>query len=374
MKITFVLPYAGLQGGIRVIAIYADRLRRRGHDVQVISQPQVMSIRQTAKSLLLGHGLPKPQPSYFDESDVPHRILESARAVTDGDVPDGDVVIATFYTTASGVQKLSRSKGAKVIFIQNYEVAPGKSNPALDASWRMPMHKIVISNWLLALARDKFADNSVSHVPNGVDMEQFNAPARPKNAIPAVGILYSTNALKGGRVVLRALNRVRAAIPTLRVVSFGAERPDFRLPLPASTQFHYRPPQDVLRSIYAQCDVWLCGSHVEGFHLPPLEAMACRCPIVSTRVGGSMDVIEEGVNGHLVDVNDDKALADRVLRVLRLPNSDWKLMSDAARQTAMGFNWEKATVLFEQALWVAIARSRCESSSPAVATRAVSAA
>lgn len=87
-----------------------------------------------------------------------------------------------------------------------------------------------------------------------------------------------------------------------------------------------------------------------------------------------MDVIEEGVNGHLVDVKDDKALADRVLRVLRLPNSDWKLMSDAARQTAMVFNWDKATVLFEQALWVAIARSRCESSSPAVATRAVSAA
>ena len=249
--------------------------------------------------------------------------------MTDADVPDGDVVIATFYTTASGVQKLSRSKGAKVIFIQNYEVAPGKSNPALDASWRMPMHKIVISNWLLALAEDKFADNSVSHVPNGVDMEQFNAPARPKNAIPTVGILYSTNALKGGRVVLRALNRVRAAIPTLRVVSFGAERPDFRLPLPASTQFHYRPPQDVLRGIYAQCDVWLCGSHVEGFHLPPLEAMACRCPIVSTRVGGSMDVIEEGVNGHLVDVKDDKALADPGLA--RLEASEQRLEADVGR-------------------------------------------
>jgi glycosyltransferase involved in cell wall biosynthesis len=272
------------------------------------------------------------------------------------------------------VQKLSRSKGAKVIFIQNYEVAPGTSNPALDASWRMPMHKIVISNWLVALARDKFADNSVSHVPNGVDMEQFNAPARPKNAVPTVGFLYSTNELKGGRVVSHALNRIRAAIPILRVVSFGAERPDFRLPLPPLTQFHYRPPQDALRGIYAQCDVWLCGSHVEGFHLPPLEAMACRCPVVSTRVGGSIDVIEEGVNGHLVDVRDYEALVDRVLRVLRLSNSEWKLMSDAAHRTAMRFNWDDATDHFEQALRIAIARSRGESASSAVAIRTLSAA
>ncbi len=118
MKITFVLPYAGLQGGIRVIAIYAERLARRGHDVRVISTPQVITMRHTAKSLLLGRGLPKPEPSHFDEIDVPHQVLESVRPVTDDDVPDGDVVIATFYTTAYGVQALSSKKGAKAIFIR----------------------------------------------------------------------------------------------------------------------------------------------------------------------------------------------------------------------------------------------------------------
>ncbi|HEY9598179.1 MAG TPA: glycosyltransferase family 1 protein, partial [Cyanophyceae cyanobacterium] len=39
MKITFVLPFAGLSGGIRVVAIYAERLRKRGHDVLVVSLP-----------------------------------------------------------------------------------------------------------------------------------------------------------------------------------------------------------------------------------------------------------------------------------------------------------------------------------------------
>jgi hypothetical protein len=39
MKITFILPYAGLSGGVRVVAIYAAKLQQRGHQVQAVSQP-----------------------------------------------------------------------------------------------------------------------------------------------------------------------------------------------------------------------------------------------------------------------------------------------------------------------------------------------
>lgn len=358
MKITFVLPYAGLQGGIRVIAIYAERLARRGHAVQVLSTPQVFSWRHTVRTLLMERRLPRPEPSYFEHIEVPHRVLETVRPVTDADVEDGDIVIATYYTTAAGVQRLSPAKGAKVLFIQNYEVEEHRHNPALDATWRMPMHKIVISRWLAALARERFGDARLSHVPNSVDMAQFHAPPRGKAGVPTVGLLYSTFSLKGCRTSLKALQQVVRACPQLRVVCFGAERPDFRLPLPHFAEFHHRPRQQALKDLYARCDVWLCGSNVEGFHLPPLEAMACRCPVVSTRVGGPVDIIENGVNGHLVDVKDDRALADKVLEVLALPEADWRRMSEAAWRTAAGFTWDDATVLFEQALGLAIDRTR----------------
>jgi glycosyltransferase involved in cell wall biosynthesis len=71
-----------------------------------------------------------------------------------------------------------------------------------------------------------------------------------------------------------------------------------------------------------------------------------------------MDIIQEGVNGHLVDVGDAQALADRLLRVLKLPNVDWKKMSDAALATAQRYTWDDATVLFESALERAIDKSR----------------
>ena len=95
MRITFVLPFAGLQGGVRVVAIYADSLARRGHEVTVISTPQLFTMRDKMKSRLLGRGWPRPEPSYFENVRARHRVLEQVRPVTDADVPDADVVVAT---------------------------------------------------------------------------------------------------------------------------------------------------------------------------------------------------------------------------------------------------------------------------------------
>ncbi len=361
MKVTFVLPFAGLQGGIRVIAIYAHRLRKRGHEVTVVSIPFSMPWRRKVKSLLLGRGWPKTQSegSHFDGVGVTHRVLEKDRPLVDSDVPDADVVVATYYPMAYSVLNLSRAKGAKAFFIQNYEMEDGKPNPKLDATWRMPMHKIVITKWLVKIAQEKFADPIVSLVPNSVDLDQFNAPPRGKRSVPTVGLLYATSWMKGCRTSLEALKQVARALPSLRLISFGAEHPGFDLRLPPYAEFHYRPPQEKLRELYAQCDVWLCGSAREGFGLPPLEAMACRCPVVSTRVAGPLDFIEEGVNGHLVHIGDVNGLADRLMDVLNLGQEDWTKMSDAAYGTATRFTWDDATDLFEKALELAIERDRC---------------
>jgi glycosyltransferase involved in cell wall biosynthesis len=317
-------------------------------------------IRTRVKSLLMGLGwrVDRLEPSHFDGTDVEHRVLERVRPVVDVDVPDADVVVATYYTTAYGVQQLSPAKGAKAIFIQNYEVEEGKTNAMLDATWRMPMHKITISNWLVELARARFGDAAVSHVPNSVDLAQFNAPPREKQPVPTVGLLYSRPWFKGCRTSLAALRRVKEKLPSLRLVSFGMEKPWVDFPLPPYAEFHYRPAQETLKHLYAQCDVWLCGSNREGFHLPPLEAMACRCPVVSTRVGGPLDTIEEGVNGYLVDIGDVAALSERVLQVLSMPRDRWIRMSEAAYRTAARYTWDDAADLFEKALGSAIERNR----------------
>jgi glycosyltransferase involved in cell wall biosynthesis len=361
LRVTMVLPPVSIAGGIRVLAIYADQLTRRGHDVLVVSvPPRLPPLRSRLKMLLTGQGWPngRPQPSYFDHLKVNHKVLETYRPVDANDVPDADVVMATYWTTAPWVAALSAEKGAKAFLIQGYEVVPGEQNANLDAAWRLPLHKIVISRWLMELAKDHFGDPEVSHVPNSVDLEQFHAPPRGKQPRPTVGFLYSHSQFKGAHLVPEVVEKLRDSHPDLQVVSFGADAPDSDLPLPPGTDYTRLPAQEAIREIYAACDVWMCASRREGFHLPPLEAMACRCPVVSTRVGGPMDIIEDGLNGHLVEVGDVDALAERARRVLDLPEADWRRMSEAAYETARRYSWSDATERLESALRRAMERER----------------
>jgi glycosyltransferase involved in cell wall biosynthesis len=354
LRVTFVLPYAALTGGNRVLAIYADRLQRRGHEVAVVSIPRLRpTLSRKFKSLVRGKGWPKDpasESSFFDGIAASHRVIDSVRPVVDADVPDGDVVLATFWRTAPWVAALSPNKGAKAILLQGYEESPGRWNPEMDAAWRLPLHKIVISKWLVDLARDRFGDQNVHHVPNSVDTKQFHAKTRGKRETPTVGMLYATLHLKGIDVSLAALDRVREKVPNLRVVAFGAEQISPELPLPDWVEFHYRPAQVDIPKLYGTCDAWLCGSRQEGFHLPPLEAMACGCPVVSTRIGGPLDTVEQGVNGFLVDVEDSVGLAERLFEILTLPDSEWRKFSDAALATASSYTWDDATTLLESAL------------------------
>lgn len=303
--------------------------------------------------------MPQPQhePSHFDNLDATCQLLDYFRPVTDSDVPDADVVIATWWETAEWVAKLSASKGEKVYFIQHYEAFDYLPKDRVEATWKLPFHKIVISEWLLELAQKRFGDRLVSHVPNSVDTDLFNARPRKKQPLPTVGMLYSKAYWKGCDVSLRAFALAAEQLPNLRLVSFG-EVPSTQANFPANTRYFQHPEQDKIKDVYATCDVWLCGSRSEGFHLPPLEAMACRCPVVSTEVGGPLDIIENGRNGYIVPIEDAVALAEKLVQVLTLPEDQWQAMSDAAYATAIQYTWDDATNRFEAALKLACNRSQ----------------
>jgi glycosyltransferase involved in cell wall biosynthesis len=361
MKINFILTDANMSGGTRVIVTQARELMARGHQVQAFSTPSPPpGFRKTVRSLLIGNGWPKKsqvEPSFFDGSGVPHTVIEKFRPITDRDVPDADVTVATWWQTAQWVWQMGRNKGAKAFFIQHYETWGGDPRD-VDATWRLPLHKIVISRWLEKIARDQFGDTDVSYVPNSVDLKLFNAPPRSKQKRPTLGFLYNTTWFKGPGVVLNAIAAVRQQIPDLQVVAFGARPPRNYYPLPEGTKYTILPPQAQIKDIYSQCDVWLCASRSEGFYLPMLEGMACRCPVVSTRVGGPIDIIRDGENGYLVEVEDHEGLASRAVEVLRLSDPEWRKMSDAAYATACRYTWEDAGVLMESALERAIEHSK----------------
>jgi glycosyltransferase involved in cell wall biosynthesis len=77
-------------------------------------------------------------------------------------------------------------------------------------------------------------------------------------------------------------------------------------------------------------DVFAMPSLMEGLGLSVMEAQACGIPVVASRVGGLVDLIEDGRSGYLVAANDPAALANRIIDVLRDPIKA-KMMAGQAR-------------------------------------------
>ena len=361
---------------MRVVAHYAELLQKRGHRVMVVSVPPTRGRfpEQLKRFFRTGHWPKRPvMPSHMERAQVPHHVINRERPITNKDVPDADVIIATWWETAEWVNAMSPSKGAKAYFIQQFEANFGMPAERVGRTWRLPLAKIVSSQWLADFAREKFGESVIAVTPNGVDLQLFQASPRPKQSRPTVGLMYGQNRVKGLDLSLAALNKVKEKFPDLHVLAYGEQEVIPSLPLPEWSTYTFHPKQENLRNIYASCDLWLCGSRSEGFHLPPHEAMACRCPVVSTRVGGPMDMIEDGVNGYLVDVEDVNGLADRMIKVLSLEDAAWRKMSDAALETAQRFNWQSAVEKFEKALEGVVDRAARSRNEPSLATAQASA-
>jgi glycosyltransferase involved in cell wall biosynthesis len=318
-------------------------------------------LRERIKALLRGRGwlTIRPNLAYFEELglQLEHRLLDRYRPVEDRDLPDADVVVATWWLTAKWVATLSPVKGAKAYFIQQLESNFGQPAEEVEGTWRLPMQKIVCAQWLADLAKDRFVDPRAIVVPNGIDTKLFHAPRRGKQPQPTVGFMYAPAApVKGTATALAAIREASLRVPGLHVRAFGSGEVLPSDPLPPGSDYLQKPPQQSLRTIYSSCDVWLCSSTSEGYHLPPHEAMACRCPVVSTRVGGPTDLVQEGVNGYLLAPGNVGGLADKLVRVLTADEAAWQRMSDAAYAAATRFTWSDAAEAFERALEVAIRR------------------
>jgi glycosyltransferase involved in cell wall biosynthesis len=75
-------------------------------------------------------------------------------------------------------------------------------------------------------------------------------------------------------------------------------------------------PRDDIREVLAAADVVAAPSLSEGFGLSVVEAMAMARPVVATRVGGLLEIVDDGRSGFLVPPADPSALAAALLRVL----------------------------------------------------------
>ncbi|MDX1359437.1 MAG: glycosyltransferase family 4 protein [Clostridia bacterium] len=93
-----------------------------------------------------------------------------------------------------------------------------------------------------------------------------------------------------------------------------------------------------MKELYEQADIYISYSIHEGFSIALLEAMASGCAVLSTATSGAKDIIENGVNGILFDINDRGAFADE-LKVLLADRNKIAKLGKAAAESAKNYDF-----------------------------------
>lgn len=212
--------------------------------------------------------------------------------------------------------------------------------------------KGIISNW--GVKADK-----IRVIYNGFHSQDFKwtkINLRKKYNLHGT-ILISVGRLvpwKGFSALIDVLVLVKKEIPdaTLFIAGDGPLRDELARyvsskGLDDSVVFLGRLDQHVLFEYIKASDIFVLNTQYEGFSHQILETMSLGTPIITTRVGGNSEIIENDHTGVLVSYNDVEALKEQVFRLLRNPSLCQSLVRKA-REKVKGFTDERMIDEFAQ--------------------------
>ncbi len=278
-------------------------------------------------------------------------------------------MIQMFHTLGLMKQRVARQPGEAE---GDYRLQ-GERNVMQAADWIVaatPAERAQLQ-WLYEMEMSK-----VVVIPPGVDVSHFY-PIPADEAKQAIGIrpceqmllfVGRIEALKGIDVLIEAIGILRKKGLSMCLAVIGGEVSSTnggsvemerlqalreQAGLEDLVAFLGKKAQDTLPYYYSAAEAVVVPSHYESFGMVALEAMACGAPVVASQVGGLAYLVQDGVTGFTVAVDDAQALADRLALILTQPELRQKLSQQAA-QLARGYAWEtiaeKVLELYERAL------------------------
>lgn len=223
-------------------------------------------------------------------------------------------------------------------------------------SWRV----IACSQYMADEITDYFAcpQDKIDVIPNGVDTERFDrlsdkglSQFRNMYALPSEQIVFSVGRIvheKGLHLLISAMPAILAQHPTSKLVIAG-KGPEldalrsqaWRLGIGEKvllTGFISDDDRDRLFRI-ASCAVF--PSIYEPFGIVALEAMAARCPVVVTAVGGLKDVVVHNETGIVVYPNNSDSLAWGIVHTLKNPEWSQRRAANAYELVRSRYNWRQ---------------------------------
>jgi glycosyltransferase involved in cell wall biosynthesis len=304
----------GVGGGHRDIFEHLNRLHERGHEVSLYT---------------LGDA-----PDWF-ELRVPVHSFEYYEELVEALAPLDAIKVATWWNTAAPAWQASVLRGIPVFFVQDIETSyypdDERTRHAVIDSYRPEFRYMTISEWNRERLRELGLDAEL--IPPGIDLENFRPLPDAQRREEMVLALGRSNPLKNLPLTVDAWRALREPRPELCL--FGIE-PELAS---ESGMRHVQAPSDEqVNELFNEATVFIQTSTHEGFALPPLEAMAAGCAVVTTDAHGNRDFCVDGENC-LMPEPETGAVTAALARLLADPALRERL-GRAGIETAAGYAWE----------------------------------
>lgn len=219
------------------------------------------------------------------------------------------------------------------------------------------------------------ADQKIGVVPCGVNLDLFQ-PWEKSDARRRIGVDSNDPMLLyvGRFAPVKGLGNLLGAIARLgktrglRLVLVGGDGPEApetaglrkladTLGIGDRVAFAGRVAQADLPPYYSAADALVVSSYYESFGLVALESLACNTPVVTTRVGAMESVVQNGVNGQLIDSPTVGSLASGIEKAI---DRWWQCPppADRIRESVHGFSWSNVADAVAQQYAAVLANHR----------------
>jgi glycosyltransferase involved in cell wall biosynthesis len=337
MKISFILPGAGISGGTRVTVVQANYLIKRGHKVRILFRKGTISPRAIYRHLRdnVIHS------AYSWLKDFKGH-LESFKEIDEFKFEKDEIIVGVGSYVLEEMVQLEALPNPRVLYLHGItRWDPERMKRVLNS----PIPKIAVASYLVPLVESGGGGEVITVIPNGIDKSEYFMSVSESEK-DGVGTIYSSHAAKDPKTIIACIQNISTLRPRLPIRIFGTERKPRQLGQALYQRF---PSMEKARELYSKSLVWIMASKSEGFPAPPLEAMACGAVPVATDCGGTRDIIVDGENGFLVEVGNVDQIVDRIMLLL-----DNKMLRDRMRLNAGAtldkFNWERSIDQLEDIL------------------------
>jgi glycosyltransferase involved in cell wall biosynthesis len=278
--------------------------------------------------------------------------------------------ITTIHTTIRGQRRGTKSSGMRFWDLEFSEKLTYLTYLFLCLAeiiyFSKERYYITVSKWMkeqIVRQYPKIDPSLISVIYNSVDVENFS-PGTGKN-LPERDIVLFTGRLiaaKGVRYLVEAIPKVLREYPNTLFIFIGSGNSlpyrrrlkELRVPEKNFMFLGYLKESSDLVEYYRASSVFVAPTLYENLPIRVLEAMACGVPVVASNVCAIPEVIDNGVNGILIQPGSVGELAEAICRLLGDPSLRRK-MGDNARKTVLEkFNWKvnaiKTVEVYQQIL------------------------